>query len=243
MPWLSDKEQAHARLGPSSAHRWLRCPASVVLSEQVPQRPAGAAAQAGTILHDVYERKLLGRHDFSSFELAQLSALEVSPDRARQIIEQAVEATYQALSRYQLREFLTETRVNPGATMQRTDYWGTADVIAADASSRVLLVGDLKTGRGRVEVEANDQLFSYALGALSLLQFVPDRIVLAIFQPPVFGATPALWETDLLTLHAFAKYAEDQAALTDLPNPPAYPSQEACLWCSAKSICPDGIRR
>jgi len=221
MPSAADVVTAHARLGPSSAHRWARCPASIRLSEQVPHRPAGPAAAAGTLLHAVFERQMLGQSHLHEHEIEWLSELDMGEARAR----------------YGIAEFLLERRVDPGAVIGRTDFWGTADLIGANADRRLLLVGDLKTGRGAVEVEGNDQMLAYALGSLALLNFVPQRIVLAVFQPPVLGDQPALWETDLETLLSFKRFISERAALTDGDHPPQ-PSDDACQWCAAKSICP-----
>lgn len=231
-------DAAHARLGPSSAHRWLRCPASIPLSETVAQRPAGSAAKAGTLMHGVFERRLLGLHDFTRNELESLRECEVAEPRARLIVEQAVVAAQSVMAQYQLKEFLTETRVNTGALMGRSDFWGTADLIAADAQSKTVLVGDLKTGRGRVDVEYNDQLLAYAVGALELIDFIPQRVVLAIFQPPVLACKAAVWETTPGILDSFAAFASAQAALTDDPSASPSPSQAACQWCPARSVCP-----
>lgn len=228
----------HARLGPSSAYRWTRCPASIGLSEQVPPRASGPAAAAGGLMHAVFERRLLGQSDFHSDELAELAELDVSPARARQIVSQALVAAHGALAQYGVTEYLTERRVNPGGVVQRDDFWGTADLIGANQASRTLLVGDLKTGRGRVEVKHNEQLLCYALGALELIDFEPERIVLAIFQPPVFGERAALWQTDARTLQEFGVFVGQQAALTDQADLPPSPSTEACQWCPAKPVCP-----
>ncbi len=229
---------AHARLGPSSAQRWLQCPASIFLSEKLPPKPSGPAAEAGTLMHDVFERRMLNQGDFSAKELDRLAQLEVSERRARQIVGDAITAAYTVLRRYGLEEFMTETRVNPGERLGRFDYWGTADLIAANADSGILLVGDLKTGRGRVDVEFNDQLLSYALGALALIDFKPRQIVLAIFQPPIHGGMPVTWETTLETVEAFAQFASKRASLTDDATTAPQPSQDACMWCPARSVCP-----
>ena len=55
----------HARLSPSSAHRWGSCPASVVLDDRVRIRndgelpdEAGNAAKIGTICHAIAELEI-----------------------------------------------------------------------------------------------------------------------------------------------------------------------------------------
>ena len=101
----------HARLGPSSAHRWLLCPASIQLSEQVPHRESGSAAAAGNLMHSVFERRMLDTGDFLAQELLALAALDMSEVRARLIVNQGVEAAHTALANYQITEYLTECRV------------------------------------------------------------------------------------------------------------------------------------
>ncbi len=229
---------AHARLGPSSAYRWLRCPASITLSENLPPRPSGPAAAAGNLMHSVFERRLLSKGDVLADELELLAEWGIGEKRARQIIDDAIAAVNKLMRRYQLDEILTEIRVNPGAVIGRSDYWGTADLVCANAQSKTLLVADLKTGRGRVEVQFNDQLLSYALGALDLVTFRPSRVVLAILQPPLQGTTPLIWETDVETVTEFAEFARERAALTDAIAPVPNPSPEACEWCPAKAACP-----
>ena len=231
-------EAAHARLGPSSAHRWLRCPASIPLSDQLPPRPSGAAAAAGSVMHTVFERRLLNQHDFTHDEIELLAQFDVTESRARLIVDQAEQAARAALHQHGLVEFLTEIRVDPGAVIGRTDFWGTADLIAASPHTETLLVGDLKTGRGKVEPEFNDQLLAYGLGALSMLKFTPRRILLAVFQPPVYGKRAAVWETSPDVLSDFADYARERAQLTDSSDTAPAPSAEACQWCPAKAICP-----
>lgn len=230
--------RAHARLGPSSSSRWTQCPASIRLSQEIPERASGAAAAAGTLMHSVFERLLLNQEHLSPAEIEELSQLDFGEQRARQIIDQGVTAARVAMSRYKLSEFVTEVRVDPGRCIERDDFWGTADLIGADPHQRILLVGDFKTGRGRVDVRENKQLMSYALGSLELLNFTPERVILAILQPPLWGGNPAIWETSLMDLHAFEQYVKAQASLTDRIDTQPTPSEDACVWCPAKAVCP-----
>ena len=55
----------HARLSPSSAHRWGSCPASVLLDDRLREKndgelpdDAGLAAQIGTICHEIAELEI-----------------------------------------------------------------------------------------------------------------------------------------------------------------------------------------
>jgi len=189
-------------------------------------------------MHTVFERQLLNQSHLHDPEIEFLQECGVPEVRARQIIDQGVRAARRILNQFQITEYLTETRVDPGQAMGRSDFWGTADLIGAETKNRTLLVGDLKTGRGRVDVVANDQLLSYAIGALSLLNFKPTRIVLAIFQPPLLGEFAAVWETDAKTLDQFRDFIKERAALTDAHDYPPQPSDEACVWCPAKRVCP-----
>ena len=228
----------HARLGPSGAHRWMGCPLSVRLSEQVEAKPAGIAAAAGNIMHTAFERRMLRQGDITQQEILELGFLDVGQNKATLIVDQGAEAAFKVLARFGIEDYLCEQRVDPGQFIGRTDFWGTADLVGANKSNKTLLVGDLKTGRGRVDPQFNEQMLSYALGALTLIDFVPNRIVLAIFQPPLLGATAAVWVTDLQTLDKFKEFARTQAALTDDLECQPNPSAEVCQWCPAKSICP-----
>ena len=49
----------HARLGPSSAYRWLNCTASALLVEQEGVFRESEAADEGTFAHEVLEAMLL----------------------------------------------------------------------------------------------------------------------------------------------------------------------------------------
>ena len=67
----------HARLSPSSAHRWGNCPASVILDDRVRKKhdgempdDAGLAAQIGTVCHTIAELEIKMKYwpDPSVFE-------------------------------------------------------------------------------------------------------------------------------------------------------------------------------
>ena len=51
------EEKSHARLSPSSAHRWTKCTPSVRLEEMF-EDEASEAAQEGTIAHEIAATRL-----------------------------------------------------------------------------------------------------------------------------------------------------------------------------------------
>ena len=228
----------HARISPSAMHRVSQCPASVRLSEQVPYRPGGPAAQAGTIMHSAFERQLLGEGHLTDDELLALEDLEVAPKYAYRLVDDAVAAARNVLDRHRAVDFLTETRVHPGRAIgYEGQLWGTADLIGI-GQDEVLIVGDAKFGRGLVSPELNDQMLTYAVGALEIIDFEPKKIALAIFQPVLFGARPKVWEC---SIDIIGQYRDHLAMVCDMANDPAIeptPSEDACRWCPALKICP-----
>ena len=115
---------------------------------------------------------------------------------------------------------------------------GTADVIGISKEKRKLIIADLKTGRGYVDAES-EQLKLYALAAMEsggLYQDI-DTIELWIIQPhhgevrKHTMTTQELvdWEHYILT-----------PAIENVLNPafPPVPSDSACQYCAAKTICP-----
>ena len=115
---------------------------------------------------------------------------------------------------------------------------GTADVIGISKENRKLIIADLKTGRGYVDAES-DQLKLYSLAAMEIngLYQDIDTVELQIIQPhhgevrKHTMTTQELvdWEHYVLT-----------PAIENALNPafPPVPSDSACQYCAAKTICP-----
>lgn len=54
---MGHAERSHALLSASGAHRWLLCPPSALLEDQLPDTTSEAAAE-GTLAHELAELKL-----------------------------------------------------------------------------------------------------------------------------------------------------------------------------------------
>ena len=115
---------------------------------------------------------------------------------------------------------------------------GTADVIGYCYESRKLIIGDLKTGRGYVDAD-NDQLRLYALAALEGEQLYQDidTVELWIIQPH-HGETRkhSMTTQELVDWEHYVLVPAIENSLNPLFQP--VPSDAACQYCNARTICP-----
>ena len=133
---------------------------------------------------------------------------------------------------------VTVEKFLPYQDTNKAKVGGTADVIGISKDKRKLIIADLKTGRGYVDAD-NEQLKLYALAALEGEQLYQDidTIELWIIQPHHGDVrkhsmtTQELvdWEHYVLT-----------PAIENALNPafPPVPSDSACQYCNARTICP-----
>ena len=112
---------------------------------------------------------------------------------------------------------------------------GTADVVGHNYTK--MTVADLKTGKGWVDADT-EQLKIYALGAMATLNLPNiEEIEFQIIQPHhgekrihIMTAQELKdWEDNVL-------HPAMEDAISDAPS--FKPSESACQWCDAKTICP-----
>jgi len=224
-------KQQQLKLRPSSASRWIACPASAKLSTLVPYQEAGEAAKIGTAIHALAETCFQLDTDplkFIGQEVEGITMTEENCDFAMQHLI-AIWAVQDELGSVKV-EQLYKLYETPQYTLQ-----GTADVVGI--SKDKLIIADLKTGRGYVDAEDNEQLKIYALGALLHSSLRPREVEFQIIQPHhgekrshrMSVDELGVWETEVL-LPAI------NDAVSDAPS--FAPSESACQWCPAKHICP-----
>ena len=221
---------------PSGIGRTIACPASVRLIAQVPYQESGDAAKIGTAVHALAEHCYKTISDPMTFvgkEFEGITMTEENCDFAMQHLQAIwdieVELGDKTVS---VEKFL------PYQESPTYKCGGTADVIGISKEKRKLIIADLKTGRGYVDAES-DQLKLYSLAAMEsegLYQDI-DTVELQIIQPhhgevrKHTMTTQELvdWEHYVLT-----------PAIENALNPafPPVPSDSACQYCAAKTICP-----
>lgn len=261
----------HALLSPSGAKKWLACSASLACEKDIPNT-SGKAAVLGTAMHTIAEMHLNQyikgtalplEREVGAYVLdegkGQIKAL-ISPMKGAvlitaDMIEQVRKytdyckaiidvATYAKL---EMRVNLTEV-LHPG--YEGVETFGTADLVAvqelANTDGHMLIIGDLKTGRHRVEAKENKQLMLYALGVYRRLKrrYNITVVRLVIFQPYAGGASE--WDISVEGLGLFAKFAQKRALLAldayfrgkkNLKASDFRPSVDGCQWCRFSEQC------
>ena len=223
-------KQQQLKLRPSSASRWIACPASAKLSTLVPYQESGEAAQIGTAIHALAETCYQLDTDPMKFigqEVEGITMTEENCDFALEHIK-AIWAIQDELGSVKV-EQLFKLYEEPAFSLQ-----GTADVVGI--SKDKLIIADLKTGRGYVDADS-EQMKIYALGALLHSSLRPREVEFQIIQPHhgekrvhrMSVDELGVWESEVL-LPAI------NDAISDAPT--FNPSESACQWCPAKHICP-----
>lgn len=232
----------HARLSPSSAHRWLHCPASVLLAEdagQVPDEDSAYAAE-GTRAHVLCEIEA-SRHfgwidDLEYQRRRNTWKMTLVGEHEEQDMQVAADGYVVLLQRI--------VAENPGAVVlleQRMDTgvpscWGTGDAVII--APGLIHVVDVKYGTG-VEVSAveNPQLMLYGVGGLDTFDIIGEveSVCVTVYQPRREHVETYCLSAEELRAWRDSIIPIAEAALQG--GAEFGPSEEACRWCPVAGEC------
>ncbi len=225
----------HALLSASSAHRWIACPPSALLSKKF-EDVSSSFAQEGTDAHTLaqyklenllgintkdptdslsfYDEEMKGHaEDYASFVLEQVEKAKENCADPQVLIEQKLD-----FSRY----------VPEG--------YGHVDcLIIADGTLTVI---DYKYGLGiKVSAESNPQMFCYALGGLALFDGIYDieRVHLVIYQPRRENISE--YSISKSALINWAEEVLSPTAHLAIRGEGDYKAGDHCQFCKAKATC------
>ena len=220
----------------SAASRWIACPASARLSAQMPYVESGEAAKIGTAIHALAETCYQLDSDPMKSIGTVVEGITMTEENCEMALEhlKAIWAIEDELGE----GTVTVEKFLPYQDTYRVKVGGTTDVIGVSKEKRKLIIADLKTGRGYVDAD-NDQLRLYAVAALEvgILYQDIDTVELWIIQPH-HGETRkySMTTQELVDWEHYVLVPAIDNATNPLFQP--IPSDSACQYCPAKTICP-----
>ena len=230
-------DEAHSRLSPSSAGRWLECPGSVTMCEQFPQ-PSGPneAADEGTASHWVASEQLLIR-PIDGPGVTAPNGVRINED----MIEAAMVYVDEVLRVANGAELHIEDKL-PAHYIHKECY-GTIDTWFLSLNRKEIHIWDYKYGFGIVDPYENQQLICYAAAVIQKLSLngIQDQetdVVMHIVQPRPFhrDGPHRTWRVKGSDLRGYHNKLSHAANLALGPNPKTQ-SGERCKYCSARHAC------
>ena len=231
----------YALLSPSSAARWMRCPASVVVTRDMPEDSSPYAIE-GTCAHRLAELLLNGADGFPAEEAAKVIAAGVDPDSLVEPVRVYVDYVRSLGS-----EIVTEVSLDISLITKEPEARGTSDAVVF--SEGVLHVCDLKYGKGEpVSADGNPQLAIYAGAALAAFDFLGEirEVCMHIVQPRLNSIS--VWRVSVDELMAFLADVTRAGAqclrlLDENRDPDTVPAEffqpcaKACRFCRHRGKC------
>lgn len=220
----------------SASSRWIACPASAKLSAQMPYVESGEAAKIGTAIHKLAEECFINDGDPMWYVGKVFEGITMTEENCEFALEHLkaiwkIEDELGAGS-VQVEQFI------PYQDTQVCKVGGTTDVIGISKEKRKLIIADLKTGRGYVDADS-EQLKLYALSALNKDNLFRDisTVELWIIQPHHGELRKhSMTIQELVDWEHYVLAPAIENALN--PAYPPTPSDSACQYCPAKTICP-----
>ena len=218
----------HSPIGASSRARWSRCPGSVSLSKDEPNK-SSIAAKEGTTAHELVATIL--DKSFSQKDDVAVTLLKFVDHIL--VYLNYVASLKKACGHVHIEHSFDMSNIFP-------DLYGTADAVAFDPVTKTVHVVDYKHGEGLVvEVENNLQLEYYALGALSTLKYNAHWVQMTIVQPRAYHPNGPIRHWRVPSLHFLD--VEDNIiseAKDTLQKDALLLAGPHCMFCPAKTKCP-----
>lgn len=236
------QERDHAILSASSAERWLNCPPSARIEEELPDTTS-VYAEEGTLAHTIGELQLrlklgqITKRKYNS-ELKKLKQHELYYEGMPEEVEMYSEFVMEQFKAYQEKDPQAELYIE-----QRLDYsriapegFGTGDAVIL--SNDTVHIIDLKFGKGvLVDPHENSQLKLYALGALEEFGFLHDIDTVRVSIAQVRLNSITTFETDIYKLQTWGAQVVKPIATLAFDGKGEFKAGDWCTFCKFRNKC------
>lgn len=229
----------HALLSASGATRWINCPPSARLEEQIPEQKS-TFADEGTLAHNIAEVK--ARKKFIEQSSTKQLNAELKEFKEHELYDKEMlqhTDTYVDYISSVVYGFSTQPHIEFEQKIDFSDYvpegFGTADCVIKWRKD--LHVIDFKYGKGvYVGAENNSQMLLYALGTYNTYRLLYDikNVHMTIVQPRLDNiSTSTISTEELLKWGEYIKPLAQKA----FNGEGEYKAGEHCRFCRAKALC------
>lgn len=255
----------HARASGSAGHRWVPCPGSIQLAEElkkkglIPPRASTEDADRGTAAHFLGEECLGNQMEPEEFTGKRIFVgksgnvkfipIERGVEKNRTFLVddemiQAVDYYVQHVRRVaeDIAPSLVELEVKLDLKHISPLLGGTCDARVSQEFGELHLI-DYKNGRTPVHAKENVQLMIYALGSDVMRHIEPQRVILTIVQPHcVEVETIQQWETTPKRIREWAGDVMIPAVRKiEAGSTERHAGPKQCHWCDAAAHCPEAL--
>ncbi|WP_445494436.1 DUF2800 domain-containing protein [Photorhabdus sp. SF281] len=247
--------ELHAKLSPSSAHRWLNCSAALAIEQFEPDTTT-SNAQEGSAAHALAECVLRNRLQAATHGLSTADYLGTypllkagTPQVDQTMVEYVGEYVETIWNLAQDGDLFIEERVDFSNVTDVENSFGTADAIIIKNDE--LQIHDLKYGYEKVDAFENPQLMLYVLGAINQFGLLYDfnSVRMFIHQPRINHVSEYACSIDNLnefgqnvkSIAANVLAIAEQAAVfgqDSIPTTAFQPGEKTCRWCKRRGKCP-----
>ncbi len=222
----------HAYFAPSASPRWLACPGSLALSEGISESTSSYAHE-GTVCHTVAARCLKENLTADAFAGQTIEGVFME-ENLIQGIQMYVDEVRGQTKEIGVKGGKIEFTVNV-----TEDCWGTLDAMLWN--NELLLIDDLKMGKGVIVPGDTPQMKVYAIGGMKWLQLehglTPAKIRTVIIQPRTVDPIRPVDYTRVELIEWYKKVLMPTMEAVHKGAVKCVPGETQCRWCPAAGMC------
>jgi hypothetical protein len=223
----------HSTFSPSASDRWIACPASIKLTEGIPNE-SSKYADEGTFAHSVCEHIFRESYLGLPIEAGITMGLAQQPDGGAEMIDCANQFVDVVTAWLKFEDEIGEViwwgQEKGIPIFAEEGCFGTADFIIIGTKGAVII--DFKFGKGKEVKKGSTQLKTYCLGIMRCLENLPEDYKFnAVVHQPRITVVPKVDEYSISDLETFEDIVFKAIQASKVSGEPI--GGNHCFWCPA----------